>query len=169
MPRVKAGDIELGWRQWGDGPTTVVFLHGNLASKDWIEASAPLFPRGIRVIGIDWRGCGDSDRPPADPDYTNYSMQQHAEDMLAALDTLNLPFCHLATHSTGGIIAARMLLAAPQRFGVKSDSRSGAWLLGGELAADVMVEPKSSVVEPTLCRHCHLLPAVTASSAGNTL
>ncbi|WP_337241708.1 alpha/beta hydrolase, partial [Proteus faecis] len=46
-----------------------------------------------------------------------YSMQQHAEDMLAALDALDIRFCHLATHSTGGIIAARMLLMEPQRFG----------------------------------------------------
>ena len=44
-------------------------------------------------------------------------MQQHAQDMLAALDALQHPFCHLATHSTGGIIAARMLLMQPQRFG----------------------------------------------------
>ena len=62
-------------------------------------------------------GCGDSDRPPALPDYSNYSMPQHARDMLAALDALDIPFCHLATHSTGGIIAARMLLMQPQRFG----------------------------------------------------
>ncbi len=117
MPRVKAGDVQLGWREWGDGPTTVLFIHGNLASKDWIEASAPLFPRGLRVIAIDWRGCGDSERPASSRNYTNYSMQQHADDMLAALDALNIPFCHLATHSTGGIIAARMLLAQPQRFG----------------------------------------------------
>jgi pimeloyl-ACP methyl ester carboxylesterase len=44
-------------------------------------------------------------------------MQQHAHDMLTALDTLEIGFCHLATHSTGGIIAARMLLMQPQRFG----------------------------------------------------
>ncbi len=44
-------------------------------------------------------------------------MQQHAADMLAALDALEIPFCHLATHSTGGIIAARMLLQQPKRFG----------------------------------------------------
>ncbi len=117
MPRVRAGEIELGWREWGDGPTTVVFIHGNLASKDWLEASAPMFPRDIRTVGIDWRGCGDSDRPPADARYANYAMQQHADDMLAALNTLAIPFCHLATHSTGGIIAARMLLAEPHRFG----------------------------------------------------
>ena len=117
MPRVKAGEVQLGWREWGRGDVTVVFIHGNLASKDWIGLAAPLFPAGLRVIGIDWRGCGDSDRPTPLLDYTNYSMHQHAEDMLAALDELNITFCHLATHSTGGIIASRMLLQQPERFG----------------------------------------------------
>jgi len=117
MARVQAGEFQLGWREWGKGDVTVVFIHGNLASKDWIELAAPLFPSGLRVIGIDWRGCGDSDRPMPAADYSNYSMQQHAQDMLAALDALGITFCHLATHSTGGIIAARMLLMQPQRFG----------------------------------------------------
>ncbi|QOZ68054.1 alpha/beta fold hydrolase [Bradyrhizobium arachidis] len=117
MPRVQAGEVQLGWREWGRGDVTVVFIHGNLASKDWIELAAPLFPTGLRVIAIDWRGCGDSDRPKPTADYANYSMQQHAKDMLAALDALDVGYCHLATHSTGGIIAARMLLMQPQRFG----------------------------------------------------
>jgi non-heme chloroperoxidase len=117
VARVRAGEVQLGWREWGKGDVTVVFIHGNLASKDWIELAAPLFPSGIRVIGIDWRGCGESDRPRAAPDFSNYSMRQHAFDMLAALDELRIPFCHLATHSTGGIIAARMLLKQPERFG----------------------------------------------------
>ena len=117
MPRVRANEVHLGWREWGKGDTTVAFIHGNLANKDWIELAAPLFPGDLRVIGIDWRGCGDSDHPPPTKDYANYSMQQHALDMLAALDALKIPFCHLATHSTGGIIAARMLLMQPKRFG----------------------------------------------------
>lgn len=117
MPRVLAGAVSLGWREWGKGDTTVVFIHGNLASKDWIELAAPMFPSGVRVIGIDWRGCGDSDKPQHMPGYANYSMQQHAQDMMAALDALGVSFCHLATHSTGGIIAARMLLMQPKRFG----------------------------------------------------
>src|SRR6266404_7867709 len=117
MSRVQAGEVQLGWREWGRGDVTVIFIHGNLASKDWIELAAPLFPSGLRVIAIDWRGCGESDRPKAAPDYSNYSMKQHARDMLAALDALEISFCHLATHSTGGIIAARMLLKQPQRFG----------------------------------------------------
>jgi non-heme chloroperoxidase len=117
VPRVRAGEVQLGWREWGEGDVTVVFIHGNLASKDWIELAAPLFPTGLRVIGIDWRGCGESDRPLPAPDFANYSMRQHALDMMAALDELRIPFCHLATHSTGGIIAVRMLLKQPERFG----------------------------------------------------
>src|ERR1700743_1744755 len=117
MPRVRAREVHLGWRAWGEGDVTVVFIHGNLACKEWIEFATPLFPSGVRVIGIDWRGCGESDRPPASLDYANYSMQQHALDMLAALDELDISFCHLATHSTGGFIAARMLLMQPARFG----------------------------------------------------
>lgn len=114
---VQAGGVRLGWREWGVGERVVVFVHGNLASKDWLELAAPYFPRGMRVVGIDWRGCGDSYRPPAEPGYVNYTMQQHAEDMLAALDSLGIAKCGLATHSTGGIIAARMMLMQPDRFG----------------------------------------------------
>jgi non-heme chloroperoxidase len=117
MPRVRAGEVHLGCRTWGEGEITVVFLHGNLASKEWIALATPLLPSGVRVIGIDWRGCGESDRPAATTDYANYSMRQHALDMLAALDELEIAFCHLATHSTGGIIAAHMLLMQPKRFG----------------------------------------------------
>jgi len=117
MSTVQAGEIQLGWREWGRGDVTVVFIHGNLASKDWIELAAPLFPSDLRVVGIDWRGCGESDRPTPAADYSNYSMQQHATDMLAALDRLGIDYCHLATHSTGGIIATRMLLMQPRRFG----------------------------------------------------
>src|SRR5260370_2483651 len=105
MARVQAGEVHRGWREWGRGDVTVVFSHGNLASKDWIELAAPLFPSGLRAIGIDWRGCGESDRPKPNADFSNYSMQQHAQDMLAALDAPDVRFCHLPTHSTRPTIA----------------------------------------------------------------
>lgn len=115
--RIRIGEIALAFREWGEGPVTVLFVHGNLASKDWIELAAPHFPRGVRTIAIDWRGCGDSDKPASAPDFSNYSIARHADDMLAALDALKVDFCHLATHSTGGIISTRMILKQPDRFG----------------------------------------------------
>ncbi|MFG1302078.1 alpha/beta hydrolase [Xanthobacter sp. V3C-3] len=117
MPLLKVGEVNLAWREWGEGDTVVLFIHGNLASKDWIERAAPHFPRGVRTIAVDWRGCGDSEKPAPLPDFSNYSIAQHADDMLAALDALGVSFCHLATHSTGGIISTRMLLKQPERFG----------------------------------------------------
>ena len=115
--KIRIGDIELAFREWGEGPVTVLFVHGNLASKDWIALAAPHFPRGVCTIAVDWRGCGDSDKPAPRADFSNYSVRQHADDMLAALDALKVDFCHLATHSTGGIISTRMLLKQPDRFG----------------------------------------------------
>ena len=156
MPLVLAGEVQLGWREWGKGDVTVVFIHGNLASKDWIELAAPLFPSGIRVIGIDWRGCGESDRPTPAPNYANYSMQQHALDMLAALDALRIPFCHLATHSTGGIIAARMLLMQPKRFG-RVFALDPVTPLGMSFNADQIGLFRAMMLEPRghACRHGH--------------
>ncbi len=117
MGRIAAGEIMLGHREWGRGEIPVLYLHGNLASKDWVAPATPWLPEDLRIIGLDWRGCGDSDRPASDADHSNYAVEQHAEDMLHALDTLEIDRCHLATHSTGGIIAAHMQLRAPERFG----------------------------------------------------
>jgi pimeloyl-ACP methyl ester carboxylesterase len=110
------GGLRLAFREWGDGPTTVAFIHGNLASKDWFELVARRLPRDLRVIAFDWRGCGDSDKPKPGADYANYSMERHAADMAQGLDALGVGRCHLITHSTGGYIAALMELAEPGRF-----------------------------------------------------
>ena len=117
MQTLDVNGLSLAYREWGAGDTTVLFIHGNLASKDWIELAAPHFPRGIRTVAVDWRGCGDSAKPAPAADFSNYSIAQHADDMIAALDALDISFCHLATHSTGGIISTRMILNQPERFG----------------------------------------------------
>jgi pimeloyl-ACP methyl ester carboxylesterase len=115
--RVDVGGLALRWRAWGSGDTVVLFLHGNLACADWFELIGRRLPSRFRVVGIDWRGCGLSDKPPPRADYANYALTRHADDMLAALSALGIGRCHLATHSTGGLIACHMLLADPERFG----------------------------------------------------
>lgn len=117
--RVSIGGLSLNCRWWGDSaaPETLVFIHGNLACADWFELAAAYLPAGLRVLGIDWRGCGLSDKPAPAADFSNYTIEQHADDMLAVLHALGITRCHLATHSTGGIISLHMLLRAPERFG----------------------------------------------------
>jgi pimeloyl-ACP methyl ester carboxylesterase len=117
--RVAIEGVTLNCRWWGDrsAAETLVFVHGNLACADWFELAAPHLPAGLRVLGIDWRGCGLSDKPAPAADYVNYTVEQHADDMLAVLHALEITRCHLATHSTGGIISLYMLLREPERFG----------------------------------------------------
>jgi non-heme chloroperoxidase len=117
MPMVRAGDVNLHYVERGTGDPPVVFLHGNLGCADWMDLVWPRLPDTLRVIAIEWRGCGRSDKPAPDPDYANYSMVQHARDMIAAVRALGLGRCHLAGHSTGGIIALRMVTMAPDLFG----------------------------------------------------
>lgn len=114
---VDLGGIRLNCREWGHGPVKVLFVHGNLASADWFELAATRLPARFRVVGVDWRGCGGSDKPEPSAGFANYAPERHAADMLAVLDALRIEHCHLATHSTGGLIAFHMLLAEPQRFG----------------------------------------------------
>lgn len=117
MARIDTGGVRLNVLQWGSGEGTVVFIHGNLASANWFELIPPLVPAHLRCIAIDWRGCGGSDKPAPDLDFANYALDRHASDMLAVIDALGIERCHLATHSTGGLISLYMLLKAPARFG----------------------------------------------------
>lgn len=114
---IDIGEIRLNYAEWGAGEESVVFIHGNLACGMWFDLVAPLVAQNFRVIAVDWRGCGASDKPAARSDYSNYTIRQHALDMLAAVRGLGIDRCHLATHSTGGLISSYMLLMEPERFG----------------------------------------------------
>jgi pimeloyl-ACP methyl ester carboxylesterase len=116
MPLVKTGDIRLNYVEHGSGDNIVVFIHGYLSCVHWLDLIWPRLPRTIRVFAIDWRGCGDSDKPAATNNFANYSLKQHAQDMLAAIKLLGIKKCSLATHSTGGVISAYMLLEEPEMF-----------------------------------------------------
>ena len=116
MGFVTAGDIRLHYVEQGKRDNAVIFLHGNLGCVQWLDLVRPLLPDSIHLGALDWRGCGNSDKPEPLEDYSNYSMEQHARDMLHALDDLGIERCGLATHSTGDIIATHMLLMAPERF-----------------------------------------------------
>jgi len=116
MPRIKAGDITLNYIEHGSGDNVVLAVHGNLGCAEWLALALPLLPANVRIIVAEWRGCGESDKPEATKDYSNYNFTVHAQDMIALADALGIGRCHLYGHSTGGIIISRMLLLAPQRF-----------------------------------------------------
>jgi len=116
MPFVQAGNIKLNYVEHGSGNNLVVFIHGYLACVNWMDLIWPRLPKDIHVFAFDWRGCGDSEKPVAKDNFENYSMKQHAKDMVAAINALGIKKCSLATHSTGGIISIYMLLDEPDIF-----------------------------------------------------
>ena len=116
MPFVQAGDVKLHYVEHGTGNNIVVFIHGYLACVQWMDLIWPRLPKNLHVFAIDWRGCGDSEKPAPAKDFANYSLEQHAKDMIAAIKALGIKKCGLANHSTGGIIGTYMLVTEPGLF-----------------------------------------------------
>jgi len=116
VPTVQSGDVKLHYVEHGAGDNIIVFVHGNLGCVNWMDLVWPKLPENLHVYAFDWRGCGDSDKPEPDKDYGNYSMGQHAADMIHGIKALGIKRCHLANHSTGGIICTHMLLMEPGIF-----------------------------------------------------
>jgi pimeloyl-ACP methyl ester carboxylesterase len=87
----------LFYRDWGTGKP-VVFMSGwSLPSDMWNYQMVPLSEKGLRCISYDRRGHGRSSDPGRGYDYNTL-----ADDLAAALETLDLRGVTLVSHSMGG-------------------------------------------------------------------
>ena len=93
---VRVWDINMHYVDWGgDGPP-VLCVHGLTCNCRWWDSLAEeLHPR-YRVLAVDLRGRGDSDRPD-----TGYGPQGHARDLDAFMGALGLKQAAYAGHSMG--------------------------------------------------------------------
>ena len=92
----------------------VVLVHGFTANieRAWIDTGVlPDLARDYRVIALDLRGHGKSDKP-----HDASAYEPMATDVIALLDHLGIERAHLVGYSLGGIIAAKLLTTHPQRF-----------------------------------------------------
>ena len=91
-------------------PVPVVLQHGFTADTmaDWLAPGtvAGLTAAGRRVVGIDARGHGRSEKSPY---ATRYGERRMAKDLLAVIALLDLPAVDLVGYSMGAVVA---LLAA---------------------------------------------------------
>lgn len=89
----------------------VVLLHGLAASgSSWEPAASKLAEAGFRAVSYDLLGFGNS---PA-PSRLNYTIDDHAEAVIASIKSLKTGNVVLVGHSMGAIIAARVARLQPK-------------------------------------------------------
>lgn len=97
---IEANGLRFHYREWGDTRTkhALVMLHGYAETSEvWNDMAIDL-AREFRVIALDQRGYGQSDRA-ADLDY---SRSRQVEDLEAIIEHLGLRSVTLIGHSMGG-------------------------------------------------------------------
>jgi non-heme chloroperoxidase len=89
--------VNLFYRDWGHGPTTV-FSHGWPLSSDAWDSQVQFFlGQGYRIVAHDRRSHGRSDQT-----FDGNSMDRYAADLAELLDHLDVKDAVLIGHSTGG-------------------------------------------------------------------
>ncbi|MGO9601138.1 MAG: alpha/beta fold hydrolase [Isosphaeraceae bacterium] len=116
-----AATIPLHYLDHPGGEPALLFLPGLTAIAPIFEdlINAGLSPR-FRSLALDLRGRGKSEAPPAGSSpatpAANYTMADHAADVLTLLDTQGIAQAVLIGHSFGGMLALYLAAHHPDRF-----------------------------------------------------
>ena len=110
MRRVKGDGININIADWGGGGRPILCIHGITANcRCWDVLASALSPKH-RVMAMDLRGRGQSDKPP-----TGYSIDHHLRDINCLLDDLGLDSIVLMGHSLGASISLAFGAEYPDR------------------------------------------------------
>ncbi len=113
MATAKVNGLEIAFRDVGEG-FPVVLVHGYTGnSRNW-ALTAPVLGERFRVISMDLRGHGLSEKPAREEDHT-YS--QMAEDVYQLLVHLGVEEAYVVGHSMGGRVVQEVVLGHPEMFG----------------------------------------------------
>lgn len=103
MGTIQRGDVSIYFEDQGRG-RPIVLIHGHtLDHRVFDGMSRQLQARGLRVVRPDLRGHGRSTRPPF-----GYHWSDHAGDVLAVLDALEIDKTAVLGFSLGGGVALEM-------------------------------------------------------------
>jgi pimeloyl-ACP methyl ester carboxylesterase len=111
MPTLNANGLKFHVQQAGEGPDAIL-IHGLTGDLSiWFLCNAmQALGETHRVTAYDLRGHGYSDVPPA-----GYTSADHAADLLALMDALDIRKASLVGHSFGAVIAVHAAVVAPER------------------------------------------------------
>jgi 3-oxoadipate enol-lactonase len=109
MSMAKVGDINLYYEIHGKGEPLVLIMGYGLRGGHWLDMQDKL-TREYRVIVIDNRGTGQSDKPEIP-----YTANMMAGDVAGLLDVLGIDAANVFGYSMGGSIAQEFALNYPHR------------------------------------------------------
>jgi pimeloyl-ACP methyl ester carboxylesterase len=134
LPTVQSFDangVKIRYFVEGKGEP-VVLIHGWLSSAgiNWaLPGPSALLAKNYRIIALDMRGHGLSDKPTKEEAYG----LELVEDIVRLLDHLKIQKAHIVGYSMGGIVAGKLLAKHPE--GVLSGTLGGmGWLKEGGVA-----------------------------------
>jgi pimeloyl-ACP methyl ester carboxylesterase len=108
-----AGGVRIRYVDQGNGPV-VLLVHGFAGDieRSWINTGIlPDLARDHRVLALDLRGHGRSDKPHEPLEYAAL-----ADDVIRLMDHAGVPRAHAVGYSLGGIIILKLLTTHPERF-----------------------------------------------------
>jgi pimeloyl-ACP methyl ester carboxylesterase len=110
MIKANGDGVKIQLAIWEGKGKPILCIHGITAnSRFWDCLASGLSPQH-RVIAMDLRGRGLSDKPS-----TGYSIEHHCKDILALMNDQNLQRSVLMGHSLGAFISLVFAAQSPQR------------------------------------------------------
>lgn len=114
---IQRDGVTLFARQGGPSDTgrpPLLLLHGHPQTLAMWHRVAPALARTRRVVLMDLRGYGDSDRPPAGEGSAAYAKREMALDAVALMRSLGHDRFAVLAHDRGARVAHRLALDHPQ-------------------------------------------------------
>ena len=104
--------VKIHYLTAGNTGSWVVLIHGYMDSAErmWFRTGiAPALAKNHRVVAIDNRNHGQSDRPQP-------GGSGRAQDVIELMDHLKIPTAHIHGYSMGGAFTGQLLALIPERF-----------------------------------------------------
>jgi pimeloyl-ACP methyl ester carboxylesterase len=108
MPTLVRNGIKLAFEDRGAGKPAFVFAHGTSCDRSFFAPQAEHFARRHRVVSVDLRGHGESDKPPGP-----YPIGAYADDIAHIIEQAGLGKVVAVGHSMGGMIVLQLAAVHP--------------------------------------------------------
>eukprot|EP01138_Halocafeteria_seosinensis_P007180 gb/GECG01007343.1/.p1 GENE.gb/GECG01007343.1/~~gb/GECG01007343.1/.p1 ORF type:complete len:299 (+),score=25.52 gb/GECG01007343.1/:1-897(+) len=104
--------VKLWYEVAGKGPTCVFSTPGWGPDLGlYVNTGLRELEKYFTMVWIETRGCGRSSHPTT----PSYTIEDHAQDMIALIDKLEITEFVVAGHSAGGLIATKVAAQLPSR------------------------------------------------------